>query len=200
MNLRLLALAGVAVCAVALPLAVASAGPVRDEGHAVVRSLVRGPGSSDTTDLSRSSDSSGSSGGDAKAPSAEPSPARSPLTLGLGLATAARCGPELSSPDGIEAQTCVMTQGEDSWARTYYRNATGDDLDAVLSLMGPGDRTVQMHCVVEAEDEPALCETPRERTRGELAAYTAVAEFAGRGGDGPLLLRSGSNSSTSTTS
>lgn len=86
MNLRLLALAGVAVCAVALPLAVASAGPVRDEGHAVVRSLVH------------SSDSSGSSEGDAKAPSVAPSPVRSPLTLGLGLATAARCGPELSSP------------------------------------------------------------------------------------------------------
>ncbi|MFE2885133.1 hypothetical protein [Streptomyces sp. NPDC059272] len=194
---RLLALAGVAVCAVVLPLAVASAGPVRDEGHAVVRSLVRGPGSSDASDPSGTSDSSA---GDAKAPSAAPSPGRSPLTLGLGLATAARCGPELSSPDGIEAQTCVMTQGEDTWARTYYRNATGDDLDAVLSLMSPGDRTVQMHCAVEAEDEPALCETPRERTRGELAGYTAVAEFAGRGGSGPLLLRSGSNSSSPTAS
>ena len=182
---RLLALAGVAVCAVALPLAVASAGPVRDEGHAVVRSLVH---------------SSDSSEGDPKAPSAAPSPARSPLTLGLGLATAARCGPELSSPDGIEAQTCVMTQGEDTWARTYYRNATGDDLDSVLSLMGPADRTVQMHCAVEAEDEPALCETPRERTRGELAAYTAVAEFAARNGSGPLLLRSGSNSPAPTAS
>ncbi|MEV8543188.1 hypothetical protein [Streptomyces sp. NPDC051572] len=191
MNLRLLALAGVAVCAVALPLAVASAGPVRDEGHAVVRSLVH---SSD------SSGSSGSSESDAKAPSVAPSPVRSPLTLGLGLATAARCGPELSSPVGIEAQTCVMTQGEDTWARTYYRNATGDDLDSVLSLMGPADRTVQMHCVVAAEDEPALCETPRERTRGDLAAYTAVAEFAGRSGSGPLLLRSGSNSSAPTAS
>ncbi|MEW1830609.1 hypothetical protein [Streptomyces sp. NPDC088196] len=190
---RLLALAGVAVCAVALPLAVASAGPVRDEGHAVVRSLSLG--SSDD-----SSGASGSSGGDAKAPSVAPSPVRSPLTLGLGLATAARCGPEVSSPDGIEAQTCVMTQGEDTWARTYYRNATGDDLDAVLSLMGPADRTVQMHCAVAAEDEPALCETPRERTRGEPAAYTAVAEFAGRAGSGPLLLRSGSNSSAPTAS
>ncbi|MFJ2162238.1 hypothetical protein [Streptomyces sp. NPDC087856] len=197
---RLLALAGVAVCAVALPLAVASAGPVRDEGHAVVRSLVHGPGSSGSSDASDPSGTSDSSAGDGKAPSAAPSPGRSPLTLGLGLATAARCGPELSSPDGIEAQTCVMTQGEDTWARTYYRNATGDDLDAVLSLMGPGDRTVQMHCVVEAEDEPALCETPRERTRGELAGYTAVAEFAGRGGSGPLLLRSGSNSSAPTAS
>lgn len=93
-----------------------------------------------------------------------------------------------------------MTQGEDTWARTYYRNATGDDLDSVLSLMGPADRTVQMHCAVSAEDEPSLCETPRERTQGDLAAYTAVAEFAGRSGRGPLLLRSGSNSSAPTAS
>lgn len=196
MNLRLLALAGVAVCAVALPLAVASAGPVRDEGHAVVRSLVRSSGSLGSAGSSDDHKD--------KVPSAvsssAPSPVRSPLTLGLGLATAARCGPELSSPDGIEAQTCVMTQGEDTWARTYYRNATGDGLDAVLSLMGPADRTVQMRCVVEAEDEPALCETPRERTQGEPGAYTAVAEFAGRGGNGPLLLRSGSNSSAPTAS
>ncbi|MDV9178801.1 hypothetical protein R6V09_52855 [Streptomyces sp. W16] len=188
MNLRLLALAGVAVCAVALPLAVASAGPVRDEGHAAVRSLVHSDGDDDRKAPS-------------VAPSPAPAPTRSPLTLGLGLATAARCGPELSAPDGIEAQTCVMTQGEDTWARTYYRNATGDDLDAVLSLMGPADRTVQMHCAVSAEDEPSLCETPRERTRGDLAAYTAVAEFAaGQGGRGPLLLRSGSNSPAPTAS
>ncbi|MET7573463.1 hypothetical protein ABZT04_33965 [Streptomyces sp. NPDC005492] len=195
MNLRLLALAGVAVCAVALPLAVASAGPVRDEGHAVVRSLSH----TSSGDSSRAS-SGVPSGNDDKVPSAAPAPTRSPLTLGLGLATAARCGPGLSSPDGIEAQTCVMTQGEETWARTYYRNTTGDDLDSVLSLMGPEDRTVQMHCAVEAEDEPALCETPRERTQGDLASYTAVAEFAGQGGRGPLLLRSGSNSSAPTAS
>lgn len=120
------------------------------------------------------------------------------MLLGLGLATTARCGPELTSPDGIEAQTCVLTQGEQTWARTYYRNATGEALDSVLSLMGPGGRTVQMHCAVAAGDEPGTCETPRERTRGELDGYTAVAEFAKRSGDGPLLLRSGSNSRTAT--
>ena len=64
----------------------------------------------------------------AQAPEPRPAPSESPLTLGLGLATAARCGPELTSPDGIEAQTCVLTQGRDTWARTYYRNATGDEL------------------------------------------------------------------------
>nr|WP_324613847.1 hypothetical protein [Streptomyces sp. DSM 15324] len=149
--------------------------------------------------------SHGSSRGDTdpKAPSAFPAPppapsaGSSPLLLGLGLATAARCGPGLTSPEGVEAQTCVLTQGDDTWARTYYRNATGSALDAVLSLMAPEGRTVQMRCAVAAEDEPETCETPRERTRGTLDAYTAVAEFsafAREAGEGPLLLRSGSNS------
>lgn len=88
----------------------------------------------------------------------------------------------------------MLSQGEDSWARIYYRNATGRALDAFLSLMGPEGRTVRTRCAVGAEDEPESCETPHERTRGELAAYTAVAEFARATGDGPLLLRSGSNS------
>jgi hypothetical protein len=130
------------------------------------------------------------SSADGKAPSA----AAGLPALGPGLSTAARCGPELSSPDGIEVQTCVVTQAADIWARTYYRNATGEALDAVLSLMGPGDRTVRITCAVGAEDEPGTCETPREPARGDLAAYTAVAEFARRAGQGPLLLRSGSNS------
>ncbi|MCI3274636.1 hypothetical protein [Streptomyces cylindrosporus] len=182
MNLRLLALAGVVACAVALPLAVASAGPAGDEGRAVVRAPAREP--------VRSSPSA-----DAKAPTVAPT--ESPLLLGLGLATAARCGPELTSPEGIEAQTCVLTQGADTWARTYYRNATGDALDSVLSLMGPEGRTVQINCAVGAGDEPGTCETPRERTRGGADAYTAFAEFAARGGRGPLLLRSGSNSGAS---
>ncbi|MFD3614319.1 hypothetical protein ACFWWT_03540 [Streptomyces sp. NPDC058676] len=184
MNLRLLALAGVVACAVALPLAMASAGQVGDEG----RSPVRGSFVPDAVAPSAPPD-------DAKAPSA---PSTGSPLLGLGLATAARCGPELTSPDGVEAQTCVLTQGERTWARTYYRNATGGALDSVLSLMGPGGRTVQMHCAVGAGDEPKTCETPREHTRGEPDGYTAVAEFAARAGDGPLLLRSGSNSVAAT--
>ncbi|MGW4565672.1 hypothetical protein ACWEN3_25725 [Streptomyces sp. NPDC004561] len=170
-RLRLLALAGAVAAAVALPLAVASAGQVGDAGRAPAPAAPRR--------------------GDAKDPSA--APGRSPLLLGLGLATAARCGPQLSSPDGIEAQTCVLTQGADTWARTYYRNATGESLDSVLTLMGPGGRTVEMRCATGADDEPATCETPRERSRGGPDAYTAVAEFAERGADGALLLRSGSN-------
>ncbi|MER8232121.1 hypothetical protein [Streptomyces sp. NPDC094049] len=106
-----------------------------------------------------------------------------------------RCGPELASPDGVEAQTCVLTEGPDLWARTYYRNASGQDLDAFLTLMTPGGRTVRVHCEVPAQDEPGSCETPRERGRGAATAHTAVAEFAGagEGGNTPLLLRVGSN-------
>ncbi|KUM75479.1 hypothetical protein ACFYZI_17910 [Streptomyces griseorubiginosus] len=224
MNLRLLALSGAVLGAVALPLAVASAGQVGDGGRTVVRDLVRSsappaavrqapgrtsdvrPSDARPSDV-RPSDAGASDAGlsgaglsagrpsvddDYKAPFAGAD--RSPLLLGLGLATAARCGPELSSPEGIEAQTCVLTQGEETWARTYYRNATGTALDAVLSLMGPGAHTVQMHCVVGAGDEPDSCETPRERTEGAPGDYTAVAEFAARRGSGPLLLRVGSNS------
>ncbi|WP_141205842.1 hypothetical protein [Streptomyces griseorubiginosus] len=223
MNLRLLALSGAVLGAVALPLAVASAGQVGDGGRTVVRDLVRSsaPPSAVRQSSGRTSDvrPSEARSSDARSSDALPSDARpsdgglspgrssvddykapfpgadrSPLLLGLGLATAARCGPELSSPEGIEAQTCVLTQGEETWARTYYRNATGTALDAVLSLMGPGARTVQMHCVVGAGDEPDSCETPRERTEGAPGGYTAVAEFAARRGSGPLLLRVGSNS------
>jgi hypothetical protein len=191
-----MALTGVVALMVALPLAVASAGPVGDEGPEAART-------SDETVHSSEARTSGRVDGRAPEPSSTPSTpstsAKSPLLLGLGLATAARCGPELGSPHGIEAQTCVLTQGRDTWARTYYRNAIGDDLTSVLTLMGPGGRTVQMYCAVGAEGEPGACETPRERTAGDARAYTAVAEFA-KGADGPLLLRSGSNSPAQTAS
>ncbi|MEU9855063.1 hypothetical protein [Streptomyces sp. NPDC047974] len=106
-----------------------------------------------------------------------------------------RCGPELASPEGVEAQTCVLSEGPDVWARTYYRNATGREIDAILTLMAPGGRTIQVRCAVPARDEPDTCETPREPGTGAARAHTAVAEFAAReeGGDAPLLLRSGSN-------
>jgi hypothetical protein len=163
-------------CAVVLPFAVASAGPSDDREEAAPAAVPL---------LSR--------GGDGKAPAgAGRAPAvRSPLPPGP--ATAVRCGPELTSPEGVEAQTCVLTQGAETWARTYYRNATGGPLESVLSLMGPEGRSVRMRCVVGAEDAPGTCETPRERLRGGPAQYTAVAEFAARAGYGRLLLRTGSN-------
>ncbi|MGM1078285.1 hypothetical protein ACS0VI_18900 [Streptomyces sp. H28] len=116
-----------------------------------------------------------------------------PPSTGLLPGPVLRCGPEVSSPDGIEAQACVVLAGGEGWGRTYYRNATGTAPSAVLSLMAPGGRSVRVHCVVESGDEPAVCETPRRPRRGHLADYEAVVEFAARSGDGPLLLRAGSN-------
>ncbi|MEU3252985.1 hypothetical protein [Streptomyces sp. NPDC006997] len=186
MNVRPLALAGLAACAAALPLAMASAGPVDDPGRPSPR-----PDRTVVRPDSPVVRPSAVPGGDAKGVGAVPG---TPLTLGLGLATAARCGPELASPEGVEAQTCVLTQGAETWGRTYYRNTTGGALDAVLSLLGPGGRTVLVRCEVAAGDEPDVCDTPRQRGVGEPLDYTAVAEFAARDGRGPLLLRSGSNS------
>lgn len=107
-----------------------------------------------------------------------------------------RCGPELASPAGVEAQTCVMAEAGETWARTYYRNPTSVELTAVLSLMAPGGRAWQANCLPHEGDEPGLCETPRALSLGEPSAYAAVAEFAadGDGGHGPLLLRADSNS------
>ncbi|MEV1047664.1 hypothetical protein [Streptomyces sp. NPDC049916] len=108
---------------------------------------------------------------------------------------AARCGPELVAPEGVEAQTCVLTRSGETWARTYHRNTTGEELRSVLTLMVPGGRTVELHCVLAADDEPGSCETPREPSAGKLSAYRAVAEFAGAGPveEAPLLLRAGSD-------
>ncbi|MCZ0209344.1 hypothetical protein AB0F45_00260 [Streptomyces achromogenes] len=181
----LLALGAVVAAAVALPLTVASAGQVGEAGRTAVPAALRADAKTGRTAAPAAPRADAGTGAHGAR--------RSPFLLGIGLATATRCGPALTSPDGIEAQTCVLTQGEDTWARTYYRNATGRSLDSLLTLMGPGGRTVQTRCATGTGDEPATCETPRERLRGRPDAYTAVTEFAERGGSGPLLLRSGSN-------
>ncbi|XXZ50323.1 hypothetical protein AAGT00_19195 [Streptomyces cavourensis] len=124
---------------------------------------------------------------------AEPSSSASPSTSPVG--DAARCGPELVAPEGVEAQTCVMTGGGETWARAYYRNTSGAELRSVLTLMGPGGRTVELHCALPAHDEPGSCETPRSPSAGGPDAYAAVAEYAGAGPveETPLLLRAGSD-------
>jgi len=159
---------GLVAAVAVLPLAMASAGPVGDADRAVVPPPAQDDG--------------------AKLPA--PSPSRLPV---LGLATAARCGPQLSSDDGVEAQTCVLAQGRDTWARTYFRNTTGEELSSFLSFMGPGGRAVETQCAVGAEDAAKTCETPRQAVAGDTAGYSAVAEFARGDGSGPLLLRSGSD-------
>ncbi|MFC7306037.1 hypothetical protein ACFQVC_17645 [Streptomyces monticola] len=221
------ALTAAVALAAFLPLAGAVAGPLGDSAPEAVRGDeavradrdVRDGGEAlqgdDIQDGERADDAGADdAGADGKQPEKQPQgqqpegqPEKSAgpgLLSGLGLTTAAHCGPELASPEGVEAQTCVLSQARDTWARTYYRNATGGELRSVLTLMGPGGRTVQMHCVVTEGDEPGACETPKEPSQGEPADYTAVAEFAApQGGDGeteqlPLLLRSGSNSTRTT--
>ncbi|MFC8273145.1 hypothetical protein ACFUJR_11545 [Streptomyces sp. NPDC057271] len=197
MNLRMIGLGAAVVCAVFLPLvalAGEAAGPDPD-GDAKPRA----------EEAERRAEGGLLPGLGLGAPKAPPTPAPESSSPSAERAPsdvpgrASHCGPDLTSPDGIEAQTCVLTEGPDTWARTYYRNAGGQQLDSLLTLMGPGGRTVQVRCAVPARDEPGACETPRERSRGAASAYSAVAEFAGsgEGGSTPLLLRAGSNMAAS---
>ncbi|MFJ8073443.1 hypothetical protein ACIQ7Q_05740 [Streptomyces sp. NPDC096176] len=199
MNLRMLGLAAVVVVAALVPL-VASAGqaggpvPAAGAGSAPVGDVKGGSGADAAGLLPGLATSGTTDAGNAAAvdgPGGESDGVRRAAPR-----TASRCGPEVASPEGIEAQTCVLTRDGQTWARTYYRNATGMELTSVLTLMGPGGRTLQTNCKVEAGDEPRTCETPREPSRGTASAYWAVAEFAASGGTGdePLLLRSVSNS------
>ncbi|HET6357659.1 hypothetical protein [Streptomyces sp.] len=194
MNLRMIGLCAVVVFAALLPLA-AFAGP--SEG------IWPGSGAAPLDEAKPKTDARpgllpglGSAAGRGDGAGASRPAEPSGVTGATAPQTSARCGPELTSPDGVEAQTCVLREGRDTWARTYYRNATGEELSSVLTLMGPGGRTLQTNCEVEAGDEPDVCETPRELSRGPVAHYSAVAEFAtaDEAGEGPLLLRSGSNS------
>ncbi|MEU5364961.1 hypothetical protein ABZ354_15970 [Streptomyces sp. NPDC005925] len=198
---RLLALACAVACAALLPLTAAS-GSVREEGRGGPGGAV-GPGERTRGDNGKAP--LGIPGGP-RAPAGpdrspeSPTPSAASPALGVGVGTAVRCGPELATPGGIEAQTCVLIQGTETWARTYYRNATGAALTAVLGLMGPGGRAVRTHCAIGAGDAPAMCETPREPAGDGPWVHTAVAEFAeaGSGARGSLLLRSGSNSPVQT--
>ncbi|WP_327235682.1 hypothetical protein OG349_18630 [Streptomyces sp. NBC_01317] len=196
MNLRAIGLTAVVVCTALLPFA-ASAGPASGPAP-LPRPLL--PVAVPPVPLPLPLPASHLTGIDGSTAAGD----RPVAGGGAAVRTAERCGPEVASPEGIEAQSCVLSGGRDTWARTYYRNATGRELSAVLSLMGPGARTVQTHCAVAAEDEPATCETPREPSLGRASRYLAMAEFAAVGENGaedgksaddaPLLLRSGSNS------
>ncbi|MER5883806.1 hypothetical protein ABT160_08250 [Streptomyces sp. NPDC001941] len=192
MNLRMIGLGAVVVFTALLPLA-AVAGPAGEP-----ESAAPAGDAADSRPRTEPSDDAGLLSG-IDASDDQDDPRGDPADDAVPDARTTRCGPELTSPDGVEAQTCVLAEGRDTWARTYYRNASGEPLDSVLTLMGPAGRTVQAHCEVAVEDEPGTCETPRERTLGELSRYVAVAEFARTTAGGedadeaPLLLRSGSN-------
>ncbi|MFF4011217.1 hypothetical protein [Streptomyces sp. NPDC001717] len=191
MNLRLIGIGAGVLIILSLPLAGAIAGPDsagQDDG--------KGGGLFSTLGLSDSSKGSPRSHGSSAGAPRDAAPGAAGQQSGPSVAprSDARCGPELSSPHGVEAQTCVLVGEGQTWGRSYYRNTSGRALDAVLTVMGPAGRTVQIRCVVGAGDEPGLCETPREASSGTPDNYSAVAEFAIPDDEGRLLLRSGSNS------
>ncbi|MFD7553117.1 MULTISPECIES: hypothetical protein [unclassified Streptomyces] len=191
MNLRLIGIGAGVLIILSLPLAGAIAGPDfagQDDG--------KGGGLFSTLGLSDSSKGSSRSHGSSAGAPRDAAPGAAGQQPGPSVAprSDARCGPELSSPHGVEAQTCVLVGEGQTWGRSYYRNTSGRALDAVLTVMGPAGRTVQIRCVVGAGDEPGLCETPRETSSGAPDGYSAVAEFALPDDEGKLLLRSGSNS------
>ncbi|MEU7636384.1 hypothetical protein AB0C11_09830 [Streptomyces sp. NPDC039016] len=170
--LRLIGLAGTAVLALAVPLAAATAGPVDTLLPPTVPDASRTPGA--------------------------PAAAGDPLTdlarplLAPGGRTV-HCGPELTARPGITAQTCVLTEAGRTWARTFFRNSTGEPLRAALTLLRPDGRSVQADCAVPADGAPGECETPDGPTaRGTRLPYGAVAEFSDPAGE-RLLLRSGGN-------
>ncbi|MFG2876215.1 hypothetical protein ACGFYU_14615 [Streptomyces sp. NPDC048337] len=185
MNLRLIGIGAGVLIILSLPLAGAIAGPDfagQDDG--------KGGGLFSALGLSDSSPTGPEK--PARSPAAaagpqQPGPPEQPRTDST-------CGPEVSSPHGVEAQTCVLVAEGRTWGRSYYRNTSGRALDAVLTVMGPAGRTVQIRCAVGPGDEPGLCETPREESTGAPDSYSAVAEFAVPDDEGQLLLRSGSNS------
>lgn len=215
-NLRMIALASTVALAVALPLAAATAGPAESDRSAADDSASATHPDAGVPVGTRASAAPDPHAAPAPSHGAHTDPrtgahtgahaeSRTDPRSRTGPRTAAdapevadgrrttRCGAELAAPEGVEAQTCVLTEGGLTWGRTYYRNTSGKSLHAVLSLLGPDGRSVQAHCDLPAGDEPATCETPREATvGGDRASYTAVAEISDARGERKLL-RSGSN-------
>jgi hypothetical protein len=199
---HVVALLATVALAASLPLAAATAGPGAEQGAAAPEGQARGA----AADVPPSGAERADSGSVTERGLLGRSGARDPREQATPHTS---CGPELASPEGVEAQTCVLTEGAVTWARTYHRNLTGHTLHAVLSLLGPEGRTVRVRCVLPAGNGSGMCETPRRPAapqaqvrkkaedtefRGERrSAHTAVAEIAPPSGD-RLLLRSGSNS------
>ncbi|MEU5300767.1 hypothetical protein ACH4YO_17515 [Streptomyces noursei] len=180
--LRLTGLAGTAVLALAVPLAAATAGPAD--------SLLP-PGAPDAPDVPRAPAGTVTDPLTGLALPLLPGAGRTASAAPAPRAT--HCGPELTSQEGITAQTCVLTEGGRTWARTFFRNSTGDPLRAALTLLRPDGRSVQTECAVPADGTPGECETPDGPTAGGARLpYGAVAEFTDAAGE-RLLLRSSGN-------
>ena len=197
-RLRAVALASTVALAVALPLAAAVAGEDArlasraseaarsgpdgaEHGERPVDSqdgAERGPGPAEGAGLGTSSGArteNGPVGVDGKSPTGADVPEPADRAGGRGARPAASsCGPEIASPEGVEAQTCVLTEDGDTWARTYYRNATNGQLPTVLTLMRSDGRTVQVHCTLPAADEPGSARRHGTRAAGRTAEWGRV--------------------------
>lgn len=195
-KLRLTGLAGIAVLAIVVPLGAAMAGPAHRAAPGAQSGKAAKAENSSSVETGKTGDSGvnpgkspahGSGSGSVSGTRSGPGPGRLP-------GRTARCGPELTVPQGIEAQTCVLAQAGRTRARTYYRNRTGNPLRAALTLLRPDGGAVQVNCAVPAAGVPGMCETPAGPTvhAGGLP-YAAVAEVSDAAGE-RLLLRSGSNS------
>ncbi|WP_433857352.1 hypothetical protein [Streptomyces kronopolitis] len=193
-KLRLTGLAGVAVLALAVPLGAAMAGPAYRAAPGTQPGTAAKAENSSSDDMVDTAES-GSDPGTSPAAGAGSGSASGPRTgPGRLPGHTVRCGPELTAPQGIEAQTCVLSRAGRTRARTYYRNRTGRPLRAALTLLRPDGGAVQANCAVPAAGAPGMCETPAGPTvhAGGLP-YAAVAEVSDVAGE-RLLLRSGSNS------
>ncbi|MFC4495491.1 hypothetical protein ACFPA8_15275 [Streptomyces ovatisporus] len=191
-HLPLVALACTVVLAAVLPIAAATAGPAGS-----------GPDGETPVQVTKFSDSAaggderpgtgtGSAGGMRGGPAAHSAE---------GARLVSSCGDELTAAGGLRAQTCVLTDAEETWARTYHRNGTGSPLRGALTLTRPDGTSLRAECALPAGGGPGMCETPRERSReaggqrtaGGTERYSATAEIGTPDG-ARLLLRSGSNS------
>lgn len=118
----------------------------------------------------------------------------------VGALSASYCGAELAAADGLRAQPCVLSDGEDAWARAYYRNGTASPLPGALTLTRPDGTSLRIDCALPSRGGEGMCETPRERVRaadgrapGGVRRYSATVEIGTPDGE-RLLLRSVSNS------
>lgn len=190
-DFNLITLACTVVLAAALPIAATAAG-------AAHRAEAGGPVPAHTTSSSTSTARSATSPTSPTFPKSSSSSTSSGASSSAGRATAAdgapaSCGPELSAPEGLSAQTCVLSVRGSTWARTYYRNGTGSPLSAALTLLRPDGTSLRADCEVTADRGTSVCETPREKSRAGGRAYAATGEAGSADGE-RLLLRSGSNS------
>lgn len=186
-DLRTTAVASAVALALALPLAFAKSSTQQTDSPAAPPPAAAG------TESGAEGDDGGSPAGPGRA--SEPAPggrgaSGGPEQPGSPAGPAdTDCGPAIRAPEGVEARTCLVTEGTDTWARVYYRNGSGEPLRGELTVHDPAGGTVEVRCEVPATEAHGVCETPRVPTVDDSAvsSYSATAELAGPGAEGALL-------------